>query len=88
MTTNKNEIKDAAGKAYYTCFKTLKSISTSLLIGDSVILIIGFISHTLFLALSVIVAINVAISILMFWFSIYGIKLLKRGEEGCKEARD
>ena len=81
MSTNKNEIRDAAGKAYYTCFKALKSISTYLLMGDSAILIVGFVSHTLFLALSVIVAINVIISVLMFWFSIYGIKLLKRGEE-------
>ena len=78
MSTNKNEIRDAAGKAYYTCFKALKSISTYLLMGDSVILIIGFVSHTLFSALSVIVALNIIISVIMFWQGIDGIKIIKK----------
>ena len=75
METNNAEIK-----AYYTCFKALRKISTYQLIGGAVILLLGFASHTLFSALSVIVAINLAISVLMFLFSIYGIKLLRKGE--------
>ena len=84
MATNNDEIKDAASKAYYKCFKALRSISTYLLIGDAFLLLLGFVSHTLFLALSVIVAINVAISMLMSWFSIYGIKKLRRDKEASE----
>ena len=60
METNNAEIK-----AYYTCFKALRKISTYQLIGGAVILLLGFASHTLFLALSVIVAINLAYDLKM-----------------------
>ena len=72
------KIKDTTIKAYYSCFTALKNISTYQLIFSSVLLILGFTTNTLFLALSVIVALNIIISVIILWQGIDGIKIIKK----------
>lgn len=87
MKTNNDVKKDAANKAYYKYFEALRIISTYLLIGDAFLLLLGFASHTLFLAFIVLAAINIATSVLMLWFSIYGIKKLG-GDKNANRKRN
>ena len=77
MPTN-NKKKDTKIKIYYECFKALRNLSISLLCADAFLLILGFISHTIFVALILFAVINIATSILLFLDSVNEIKKLKK----------